>query len=362
MRTDLQSVDRENFLLKEGQFCGVDAVLINPQFMGCKWTQMNSIFRSSVWSKDGDLLSAGFRKFVNLFEKPEHFPPPNSFKNSTFVEKMDGSLCIIDSVKDRISMRTRGTFSYKTLNNAADFELCLEKYPKISNWLNDNSPWSSLLFELTSPNLPIVLKYTEPDLTLVGCIDKADYSMMSQDRLNKLASHLGVKRPEIYKLETNSVQELSELIKKWEGREGICWYHTNDSQILKCKSDWYLLRHRMKENLSLESIVDYFIANGMLDYLSFKNKLAEIYDFETLPEVLSYASKACDAWKSVIMIESGMKGFVESLKSLPRRDAAAKIISSYGQTNRASFVFQMLDGKTLNSDNYKKLLWQCLKS
>jgi hypothetical protein len=74
-------------------------------------------------------------------------------------------------------------------------------------------------------------------------------------------------------------------------------------------------------------------------------------------------SRICDGAVGVNAIISGMKLFVnETLKQLPtRKDQAIKVIQSYGNTNRASFVFKLLDGKNLETEDRKKLLYQVLK-
>jgi hypothetical protein len=56
-----------------------------------------------------------------------------------------------------------------------------------------------------------------------------------------------------------------------------------------------------------------------------------------------------------------MKSFVEPLKKLPRKDAALKIISAYGETNRKSFCFNLLDSREIDSEGIKKLMFQVLK-
>jgi len=76
----------------------------------------------------------------------------------------------------------------------------------------------------------------------------------------------------------------------------------------------------------------------------------------------SFISQVCDAKKQVDSILGGMDRFVNGIKGLPtRKDQALKITSAYSTTNRAGFVFQLLDGRTLDKDAIKKLYWQCLK-
>jgi len=44
-----------------------------------------------------------------------------------------------------------------------------------------------------------------------------------------------------------------------------------------------------------------------------------------------------------------------------RKVQAQQILAAYGNTNRAAFVFTLLDGKSLSKDQLKKLLYQVTK-
>jgi hypothetical protein len=79
--------------------------------------------------------------------------------------------------------------------------------------------------------------------------------------------------------------------------------------------------------------------------------------------VIGHMSNICDAYKDVKRIIQGMNVFVNDvLKPLPtRKDQAVKVIASYSTTNRSSMIFKLLDGKNLDQNDMKKLLYQCLK-
>jgi len=364
MQINFQDYDLSEFIVKDVIFCGIDAVLINPNHIGTKFTQKNKIFRSSIWSKDtGILLSAGLKKFVNFSENPENFPVPTSLNGCKIVDKIDGSCVIIDLINRNLSMRTRGTSTYATMENAKDFDYCLSKYPAIAIWLASNSNYS-LLFELTTPNLKIVLDYgNEPDFWLIGAINKNDYSLMTQDKLDELSKEIGVKRPEYYTF--SSMDSLLDSIRAIEGKEGCCLYSKNDSEIHKIKGETYLKLHRFKSNATFENTVDLFVEFGMPSYQEFEAKLIQTFDFECYQMVRGFISTICDGWKEVKKIEDGMKKFVDSIKNLPtRKDKALRIIESYGgeSNNRAGMIFTILDNKPFTNDMYKKLLYQVTKN
>ena len=56
-----------------------------------------------------------------------------------------------------------------------------------------------------------------------------------------------------------------------------------------------------------------------------------------------------------------MSGFVNSVTSLSRKDAAMSILGAYGQTGRKGMAFTLLDGNTLDNKAWKTLVMQCLK-
>lgn len=212
MKIDFSNYDLLEFSVTDGFFCGLPAKLIIPKEIGAKFTQKNKIFRSSIWSVDGELLSASFPKFVNWGENPDNFPIPKSLSGCKLVDKIDGSTCIIDYVNSQVSMRTRGTFTYSKAENYRDFEFCLEAHPKIAEFLKEH-PNVSLLCEITTPNQKIIINYGEtPQFWLTGLINKEDYSLMPQRMVDDLAEELGLKRPKYY--EFNSVNSLLGEIEK----------------------------------------------------------------------------------------------------------------------------------------------------
>lgn len=99
----------------------------------------------------------------------------------------------------------------------------------------------------------------------------------------------------------------------------------------------------------------------MPTYQEFQTKLVEHFDWECANMVLGFTSTICDGFKEVNKIVSSMKEYVEPLKTVSRKEAAQKILGSFANTNRGSYCFQLLDGKILDKDCLKKLLYQVTK-
>jgi hypothetical protein len=371
MKINLLDIDTEQFHVDSHSFNGEVVYLIQPKDIGCKWTQATKHFRSSVWNVNGELISAGFPKFVNWGENPDNFPVPDSLDNATIVEKIDGSLLIVSKYKGQFMLRTRGTIDASKMENGYELEIFKQEVlPKLDELFRFQDTWNeSVLFEWYSPVNRIVIRYgDEPTWTLVGGVGHSDYALAQQIALNDVALQHGFKRPFTYKFST--ISDLLDNVDKWIGKEGVVVYSQNGQVLHKIKAMDYLIKHRLKEEFaSLEKVLDFYIQQKCPRFDEFQLMVSNVTDFETATEIVGDISKCVDAWKEVQKIMNGMDCFVESVL-LPMGDPrdkkvrslmAQKVLSSYGTTNRASFVFGRLDNHPFDNEQIKKLFWQVLK-
>ena len=368
MKLHIQKIDRTQFMVHEHSLNGEIVHLIQPQHIGTKWTQDNKHLRSVVVNYEGEVISAGFPKFTNWGENPDNFPVPNSLRNCTVMEKLDGSLLIVSKYNGQYILRTRGTVDASVLANGHELELFKDTILKTLDMclpVDVNGNWHySMLFEWVSPINKIVLNYGDsPDWYLVGVVNHDHYTLWSQSRLDEAAQELGLKRPATYTF--TDVNDLLQNVEEWKGKEGVCVYSKNDQTIHKVKGAWYLALHHMKSELSnIEKVLDVWLEQGMPDYNTFYNYIFTTFDYELAEQVKGMISRIVDGKKEVNKIVDGMNDFVNNrLRSLStRKEQAQLVISSYGETNRASFLFKLLDGKSLGKEEYKKLMFQVLKN
>ena len=364
MKLDIQKIDRTQFMVHHFHSLNGEIVhLIQPKNIGTKWTQDNKHMRSVVVNYEGEVISASFPKFTNYGENHEHFPVPNSLKHCTVVEKLDGSTLIVSKYNGQYILRTRGTVDASTMANG--FELELFKSTILSKLQDNNDTWNySIIWEWLSPINKIVLSYgDEPMWKLIGFIDHTDYSLATQDVLDDMAKKYDLLRPEIYTF--NDITDMLQIVDKWQDREGVCLYSKNGQTIHKIKASKYLLLHHLKSELSsLEKVLDVWLEQGMTDYNTFYNYIVTTFDFELAEQIKGMISRIVDGKKEVNKIVDGMNSFVNNrLRLLPtRKEQAQLVISSYGETNRAAFVFKILDNRPLGKEEYKKLMFQVLKN
>lgn len=359
----LQKLIDQGFSVRTQTVAGEECALVCPPHMGAvTWTPENLIYRSSIWTvKDWKPVSLSFKKFFNLTEAPNVVPDPTDINGTSIVSKIDGSTLLISKFKDSLVIRTRGSFDTESLENWDDIETFKDQYPQVFDNQRLNEGNCTFVYEWTSPQNRIVLDYgTKPLLFLTNIIHHSTYLYESQDNVAKMAKLLGVLLPPRRKFQ--SLGELIDFTKEMKGAEGFCIYYNNDQDIKKIKSLEYLKLHAFKANITLEALLDLFLEWGRPDYKSFAQKIVDSYDWECANMAMPMVSKICDAQKVADSVVAGMKRFIDGLnKSDARKINAQKIIQAYGTTGRSGFVFNIFDGKELDNDAWKKLLFQALK-
>lgn len=335
----IENCNTEEFSFKEINFCGEDAVLVNPALQGTSWNQENKYLRSVIYRKsDYKVLSSGLMKFTNYLENPEHFPPPQDLEDSWVIDKIDGSLLILSFVNGQLNMRTRGTASYVTLENNKDFEIALEKYPLIEPWIKNHSNLS-LLFEIVTPNQKIVLDYPEIDLFLIGAMNKETLELENQITLNSYAMEMCVSRPKTYHFD--NLSELIYTIKNAKGIEGCCLYKKGG--IWKIKSDFYLKLHSFKSNATPKNILELYAYQNYPKFDDFKNYIINNFDFECWKMVDGLVTQVCVFKKEVDLDIKDAQKFVDANKSLTDKEFALRVLDK----DWKSIAFSLRKGEEL---------------
>lgn len=353
--------EEEGFKTYPVNFCGIPSYLMIPE-ISAKWNRENLFQRSLILRADTfEVVSSGWPKFFNYGEKPDCYPNPEIFKDWVVTEKIDGSLLILDYFNGQRNMRTRGTASYVTQNNAEDFEKLFEKYPALNNWDDEKL---SLLFEIVTPNNVIVVRPEDIDFVFLGGVWKDTMQVMTVEEQFTFSKMNGLKTPKTYTFK--NIQEMVELVKDWRGTEGVVLAYNNNQNRVKLKSDWYLTLHKIKSELNSENnLIEFYVKSGLPDYKNFYDLIEKNFDFEIAQQLMGQISKMTDAGKEVKRIIEHMKDFVNDIRNFEtRKEQALAIMRSYGgeKNNRAGMVFTILDGNLLSDDQKVKLMYQVLKN
>jgi hypothetical protein len=318
------------------------------------------MFRSSIWTLDGEPVSLAYRKFVNYGESTAFEPFAINEKGIAFPRKIDGSLLCVSSWRGELIVRTRGTVDARRMENGAEIDYLTQKYPKAfdNTWLDNGF---SCIYEWTTPsNIIVLAESKEPELWLTGIINHADYSYVKQDILDTVAKELGVNRPETFKFD--SFPEMVTAVEAFKGKEGVVAYSADGQTLKKIKSVSYLAMHRMKDSLgSDENVVDYFLANDCNSAGSLMASVTKDSDYEVAKVVELVAPKvACAYQESVKWLDEAMVFVDTNIRTLLSRKDQAQAILAFNK-GRAGFLFMMLDGKIskpYSKDVIKKVMME----
>jgi len=359
MKIDIKIIDPEQFNIVPRDIGGELCHLVCAKNITTKWNKDNMFLRSVMVNSSGAPINCGWPKFYNLGEHPELYPDPKTFKDWVVDNKEDGSLICVSRYNGEHIIRTRGSIGFEGMESSHEIADYLSQHPAITDneWVNGEG--YTLLFEYLSPTNVIVLRHSIVEFVLIGVIENETYRILTHAEVDIIAEKIGIRRPERYTFDT--IEDIVSNCAILRDREGYVLSYNNNQNRVKLKGSAYLSLHRFKEHATLENTIDLYFAYGQPDYQTFEKKLTEAFDYECFSMVRSYASQICDASKEMAALIQAMREKVEPLRNMARKDAAAVILQAYGQTNRASFAFKMLDFKPLGSEDLVKLIYQLLK-
>lgn len=350
----------EEFVIRDYVISNTPVKLVFPKEIGIKWNEENKVFRSSIWTEDGELVSASWKKFTNLGEQPD-FEPLDIDGDLEYIQKIDGSLLCISMFKGTLIARTRGTVDASVLENGHELEFLKEKYPFLFE--NDllKTEQYSILTEWYSPKNIIVEKEAdEPTLWLTGIVKHSDYSYLPQEEVDFFAKVCGLERPKRYKF--NTISEMTEGVKIWEKGEGVVIYG-NDGQILKkVKSDRYLYLHRLKSHItSKNNLVEFYVDKGTPNYEDFFEIISNELDFEVAKSFEKELKEVCDAGEKVKKFLDNALDFVHDIRKVETRKEQAEFITR-NYREKAGIVFSILDNKEIPNKQMEKLILENYES
>lgn len=356
MRIDLNTIDTDNFKIKSKFIPEIneDLILIAPQLSGVNWNYSNLIYRSSIWNKDGILVSAGFPKFFNWGEMPDLSPPPTNLNQVKILDKFDGSLLIVSKYKGHYLIRTRKSFDIDAHENSAEVDVFKTRILPLLD--NGEDTWNySYLFEWISYSYKIIISYEDaPSFKLIGKVHHEDYSLATQDYLDSFAKIHNIDRPKVYSF--NDTSELLNKVSSWDGSEGVIVYSNNDQTLHKVKSTWYLSLHRMKSDISsTEKVTLVWNSLGRPDYGTFYKYINDTFDYELAEYAKNDIKRITDANIQLNNVIEEINYLIPEL-SKDRKEAAKVIQQRYQNKLIQSIAFNTYSQKSINEELYLKAL------
>jgi hypothetical protein len=349
-------IEEGYFNITPNEFCGLYCWLITPE-RDAKWNKNNLFYRSLIVDREGNVLSSGWPKFFNYEEKPDCYPDPKNFNDLKYEEKKDGSLLIADYVNGQFSMRTRGTVSYRTQENAKDFELLPQRYPKVVEFLKENQHLT-LLFEIVTPSNVIVIRPQQLEFYFIGAINKNGMVVVSSADLTDIWRKIGpIPMPQFYNfLDTNDISKIAENIKNWKGKEGIVISYNNNQNRIKLKSDWYRFIHTVKSELnSTDNLIDFYIEKEIPSSEDFYKIIETDFDFEIAIQLKDEIEKICDAGEKAKKYIDNLLEMIHDIRKVETRKEQAEMIKRNCGEN-SGYAFSILDNKEITKIQWFKMI------
>lgn len=330
------------------------------------WDGVSPWLRSAVLDSDtGEVRSVGFQKFWNLGQQPGDEDRLTRLLGRDdvrilFTEKLDGSLAIRSVIDGQVTFRTRGTFDGGD-HGPAIRSVAAARYPVLLDPAFE--PDHSLLFEFVHPAYRIVIAYEQPDLILLGRVDHRDLSHTTYPNLVAFAAEHGLRAVGCHEL-PRDVAGLLDAVGQWEGAEGVVvrveQLPVSDTNcgaggvwLVKVKSADYLIRHRLRFNLTARTVRAMCEARKVTTPARFERALADIGgDWEMAEQAGPLVDAFIAAWQEAAEHFRALRGDVLIWKAhVPtRKDFAVEYANSLPSVDKGP-AFLLYDGRN-------RLAWQ----
>lgn len=361
----VKSMDDQQFRTREQE----DLRLICPgyeQHLDSTWTPDTLWWRSRVETLGGQTVSQGFGKFFNLGLGPEwcrvtveDIVAAVQAGDAWATLKLDGSLLIRSVYNGQVMFRTREAFDYTLQPNAHEVpELCAKYSPLLAS--PAYAEGHSLLFEWTTPSNQIVLKYDEPQLTLVGAVNHATMRYESLQWLEQVAEVLGVPLTPCWRLDSAGLATMMDSLETRTDIEGWVVRLQDQQRLVKIKCAPYLLKHRLRFHLTEESLVDMWLTSGRPTREDFIQNFKQMFDEEilmwALPKILQLLDKVevCNA--EVAKAQETVRYALQ--QGVSRKDFAVNTMHIYGKSVLFAIYMQLFSGKQVDDGTMKKYVMQ----
>lgn len=217
--------------------------------------------RGLVFDKEGKLISRPYHKFFNVGENEETLPEKiNLDQNHIISYKLDGSMIHPIPTKQGFVLATKSGVT-DISKKAQDFILDKNGYIDLIRTHLDRN--TTPIFEWISPENKIVIDYPEDILILTNIRDNLTGEYLPFNQISISASIFNVPNVRVISSNYNITKTLKE-IKEWKNFEGVVIQFDN-GHMVKIKSDEYVLKHNLKENLNKEKNIVNIVSNNKED-------------------------------------------------------------------------------------------------
>jgi RNA ligase len=221
--------------------------------------------RGISFNENGDLICRKYHKFFNVGEKEEtQLNKINLYEPHIVLEKLDGSLISCQPTADGFVLVTKAGVT----DIAQQAEAFISDKSHYSTFIKKCiQKGTTPLFEWCSRKNRIVVDYPEDQLILTGMRYNDTGKYVDYEIMKSYATAWNI--PAVKAVDGLAVQNIELFVKQvreWESEEGVV-VRFDSGHMVKIKADDYVLRHKTKDQISLEKNVLQTILDDSVDDL-----------------------------------------------------------------------------------------------
>jgi RNA ligase len=290
--------------------------------------------RGLIFDDSGKLISRAYHKFFNINQHEETLSYNiNISIPHIIMEKLDGSMIR--------PFMVNGNFYLGTKMGVTEVSLEATKiinYKQI-NWLKELIKFDKTpILEYISPSNKIVVSYEESKLILTAVRDNWTGEYISFDKLGDNIPFEIV--PSYGSLKEKSILDYVEKSRKESNREGDVIRFSN-GHMVKCKNDWYVSRHKAKDEILSERNILKHIMNSTLD------DIIPLLDKTDHEKVDAYSKNFGICYFNTIFRLNTL--FNEAIREVGpnKKDLALKFVPKLVNKEDGKFLYILYDNKNL---------------
>lgn len=250
-RSDFVVAERPGYTVIDYVYAAADT-FDHPARMEC---------RGIKFGPDGKILARPFAKFFNIGEK-EHTQQHliDMAQNHTIMEKIDGSMIHPAIVDGELVFMTRMGRTDVARKAEGLLTPVLERACREALLGMGVTP----IFEFTAPDNRIIIKYEQPALHLLALRETVSGNYLPFETIRPNAIRMGIAPVPFVPSVWSTTQDFVSYARAIQGAEGFVVRFDNGLWV-KMKGDDYVLKHKSKDQISLEKNALAVILSGSVD-------------------------------------------------------------------------------------------------
>jgi RNA ligase len=270
--------------------------------------------RGITFDPNGNIIARPLHKFFNLAEREEVLPQNLDFNLiMAGFNKMDGSMITSGFIDDKFFVKSKKSFKSDVAVAAEKFSYANQKYIDFTKYCS--LAMLTPIFEFTSPEHRIVLRYADENMTILHIRDTINGTYLTPFEIESLSVKFDIpyNRP-IFGAE----MDMNSLVKSLNTVEGIEGYviQFQNGEMIKIKTKWYMDLHHVVTFKRMRDIANMVVEETIDDFIGYLSLNAPEADMSQVHQINNFINEFINEMKKEVIELS------TPFMDLPLKDAA----------------------------------------